>query len=75
MGCTPQYATKKPDSAPHRAAAATAQSTAAQILKPASLQSTPSMILVRPMMDATWISIPPPIITIVTNSVMMQTLI
>lgn len=31
-------------------------------------------MLVRPMMEAAWISMPPVIITSVTNSAMMQTL-
>ena len=42
---------KKPESAPHSAAATKAMATATQMFMPASLQSTPMMILVKPMME------------------------
>ena len=49
IGCTPPYAMKKPESAPHSAATTMAIATVAQMFSPASLQSTPMMILLRPM--------------------------
>ena len=65
---------KKPDSRPHSAATSDEMSTASQMFMPASLQSTPMMMLVRPMIEGAWISMPPVIITSVTNREMMQTL-
>ena len=65
---------KKPESAPHSAATTVAITTAAQMFIPASLQSTPMMMLVRPMIEGAWMSMPPVIITSVTKSEMMHTL-
>ena len=53
MACTPQYAMKKPDSAPHSAAITTASATACQMLNPKSCHATPMVMEVRPTMEAT----------------------
>ena len=48
--------------------------TASHTFMPISLHSTPMMMLVKPMMDGAWISMPPVIITSVTNREIMHTL-
>ena len=64
---------KKPESAPQAAATTMASKHDCRIEKPKSCQVTPMMIDVRPTSDATWMSMPPVIMTKVTKSEIIMT--